>query len=228
VKSLAVLLALFPLRVAYAEQVDTPAIPDAATYSLDIGSHVRSFRDTSAAILSDRPMAGPRVTLGRSLTSKRVPFRDLDLGVFARYTYATAGGAFFQTIDTTLQQHVLSAGIRVDAPLWWRFRLVGQGEAGMARTKLQVTTNDLMPVDDKAWAPYAAATLGTDFGLVQNPRFRMSIGLDVGYVLPAPVELRALPGDRPDEELSIATEFASLGKLDTRGWVYSMMVRGAF
>jgi hypothetical protein len=214
--------------VAHAEQVDTPSIQTTATYSLDVGSHVRWFGDTSAAILSSETLSGPRLTLGRSLTSTRGPLRDVDVGVFARYVYATVDGTFFQTIETELDQHVLSGGVRVDAPLWWRVRLVGQGEVGMARTHLEVTANALMPVDDEAWAPYAAATLGGDLGLIQNPRFRMSLALDVGYVLAVPVDLRALPGDRPDEQLSIATEFASLGKLDTRGWTYSLAVRGAF
>ena len=225
-KSLCILLAFS--GVAYAEQVDRPAIQRAATYSLDIGSHIRWFGDTSAAILATDTLAGPRLTVGRSLTSTRAPYRELDIGVFARYVYASVDGQIFQSLDTSIAQHALTGGVRVDAPLVWRTRLIAQAEAGMARTALQVSQGDTMPVDDKRWAPYAAATLGTDLALVDAPRFRLGLGVDVGYVLTVPVDLRALPADRPDEQLSIATEFASIGKLDTRGWVYSMTVRGAF
>jgi hypothetical protein len=58
--------------------------------------------------------------------------------------------------------------------------------------------------------------------------FQASLGVDVGYLVTVPVDLRALPGDRPSEDLSIDTSFAGLGKLDTRGVTYSMYLRGRF
>ncbi|MEO8701199.1 MAG: hypothetical protein ABI867_14205 [Kofleriaceae bacterium] len=228
-KFLALFVVLAP-AVAHAEEVDSPMIESSATYSVDFGSHVRWFGDTSAAILSTEPIAGPRVTIGRSLTGVKAPLRDVSVGVFARYTFATTQGTFFQNLTTQIDQHELGAGLRFDAPLWWRFRVIGQAELGMARTALTVTEADQMttPVDDHAWAPYVAATLGTDIAIYQGPRFRLSLGMDLGYTASVPVDLRALPGDRPDEDLSIPTDYVSIGKLDTRGFTYSMAFRGAF
>lgn len=214
--------------VAHAEQVESPLIQKSATYSFDFGSHMRWFGDTSAAILTTETFAGTRMTIGRSLTQTRVPRRDLDIGVFARWIYATVEGTFFNDLSSRITQHGLAGGVRFDAPILWRFRLVGQAEVGMAHTALAVTEAEMTPVDDSAWAPYGTLTLGTDLGLHEGPRFRLGLGVDVGYTLTMPVDLRALPGDRPDEELSIPTDYASLGKLDTRGWTYSVALRGAF
>lgn len=226
-KFLVVALVLLSTANASAEELAKPALPDSATYSLGIGSHIRTFGDTSAANLATDSIAGPRLTLGRSLTNARA-YRQIDIGVFARYSYATVSGTVFKTLETDIEQHALAGGLRVDAPLWWRTRLVAQAELGMLRTKLQVVSGDTMPVDDHSWAPYATATLGADLALLQNPKFRFALGFDVGYMVTRPVDLQALPGDRPDEQLSIATEFASIGKLDTRGWTTSLAFRASF
>jgi hypothetical protein len=227
VKTLALLVLVVP-SLAHAEEVSSPSIQESATYSLDIGSHVRWFGDTSAAILSTDTLAGSRITVGRSLTDVKAPLRDVHIGVFARWVFASSDGAIFQNLVTRIDQHEVGAGLRFDAPLWWRFRAIGQVELGMARTALRVTQDLMTPVDDHAWAPYGAATLGADLALYQSPRFRLALGMDLGYTVTVPVDLRALPGDRPDEDLSIATDYASIGKLDTRGVTYSMAIRGAF
>ena len=228
-KTIAVSVGMLAIvNVAHAEQVESPSIQKSATYSIDFGSHMRWFGDTSAAILTTESFGGTRLTIGRSLTQTRVPRRDLDVGVFARWMFATVDGTFFGDLNTNLTQHGLAGGVRFDAPILWRFRLVGQAEVGMAHTALTVTEAEMTPVDDSAWAPYGTVTLGTDLGLHEGPRFRLGLGVDVGYTVTMPVDLRALPGDRPDEELSIETDYASLGKLDTRGWTYSLALRGAF
>lgn len=214
---------------ASADPVDTPrpSVP-APAWSLDFGSHVRWFGDTSAAILTTDTLAGPRITLGRSLTRVAARNRELEVGVFARWVYATASGTVFQDLKTAIDQQAFTGGIRLDAPLAWRARLVGQAEAGMARTALRVTQDAMEPVDDHGWGLYGAASLGTQLDFVDVPKFRLGLTVDVGYTVAAPVKLRALPGDRPDENLSIPTTYASIGSLDTRGWTYSMALRGSF
>lgn len=223
----AALAALGLAPLAHAEQLEKPAIR-ASTYSLDIGSHLRWFGDTSAAVLSGDALAGPRITLGRSLTRTRVPTRDVDVGVFVRWHYATVQGEMFRTLESSLSEHALGAGARFDAPLWWRFRLVGTAELGAQRTALQIADGPMTPVDDHAWAPYAATTLGLDVGIIQTPRFRFGLGVDLGYTVTKPVDLSATPADRPDEQLSIETAYSSIGSLDTRGFTYSAAFRGAF
>ena len=208
---------------AHAEPASSPR------YSLDIGSHIRTFGDASAAIVANDALAGTRITLGRRLGTVAAPVRDLELGVFARWVVATVDGTMFQTLQSTITQHALAAGVRVDATLAWRFRAVGQAELGMARTALTITEPGMtVPVDDHGWAPYGTATLGTELALVESRRFRFSVGVDLGYTVTVPVELRARPRDRPDEDRAIATEYASIGSLDTRGWTYSMAFRGGF
>jgi len=214
---------------------DTPRdVPDSQTthagavYSLDLGSNVRWFGDTSAAIVSEDALAGFRATLGRSLTSTTVRRRDVDIGLYARWAYGVTSGQMFDDLETSLDQHLLGAGIRFDAPLVRRVAMVGQAELGMARTALTVTRLDMTPVDDHAWAPYAQASLGGDLTIADRKGFRLALGVDVGYLVAVPVELHALPGDRPEEDLSIATEFAGIGKLDTRGWTYAMTLRGSY
>lgn len=199
----------------------------AESYSLDIGSHVRALGDTSAAIVASDALAGSRVTIGRSLTTVATPWRDIDVGLFARWVFARVDGAMFRDLQSNLTQHALTAGVRLDATLWWRLRGVAQAELGMARTALAVTDSRMMvPVDDHGWAPYGTATLGSELGLHESARFRLAIGVDVGYTITAPVELRALPRDRPDPDLAIDTDYASIGTLDTRGWTFSMALRG--
>ena len=112
--------------------------------------------------------------------------------------------------------------------LWSRLRGVAQAELGYARTSLQVSDGDTMPVDDHHWGPYGTATLGGELAIVHKPRFNLGLAVDLGYTVTMPVKEHALPGDRPDEGLSISTDYASLGKLDTRGVTYSMAFRGAF
>ncbi len=223
-KSLAILALLVP-SIASADQVDGER---SATYSLDIGSHIRWFGDTSAAVVTTDSMPGVRMTLGRSLTSTTVKHRELDLGLFARYVYGAAAGTMFGTLDTVLQQHLLGGGIRTDAPIFRWFSVVGQAELGMARTSLRVEQDEMTPADDAHWSPYLAASLGGELRFTEGKRLDVSLGLDVGYIVTVPTELHALPGDRPDEELSISTTFAGIGKLDTRGMTYSMSLRGRF
>lgn len=230
--SLAVIATLALAGAAHAQPVaDRP--PEAApakpaTWSVDFGSHLRWFGDTSGAILTSEALAGTRLTVGRSLTQVDAPRRELDVGVFARWVYAEAAGTIFQDLATDLSQHGLTAGVRVDAALLWRARLVAQAEVGMARTALTVTQQAMEVVDDHAWGLTAAASLGAEIAVVQRRRFKLGFGADLGYTVTSAVDLRALPGDRPDEDLSIPTTFASIGKLDTRGWTYSMSLRGSF
>jgi hypothetical protein len=209
---------------AYAE----PAAHTGATYSIDIGSHERWFGDTSGAIISEDTLSGLRMTIGRSLTRTDVRDRDLDLGLYARWVYATTAGTMFGDLDTSFHQHLLGGGLRADTPLRRWFSISAQGELGMARSSLTVTRDEMTPVDDHGWAPYAAASLGAELTLLRGKRLTASLGLDVGYLVTVPVELHALPGDRPDEDLSIATEFAGIGKIDSRGWMYSMSLRASF
>ncbi len=220
-----VIALLLSASIAHADDTDGER---SATYSLDIGSHVRWFGDTSAAIVSTEQLAGVRLTLGRSLTSTQLRHRDVDIGVFARYVYAGVSGTMFGDLDTSMSQHMLGGGVRADAPLTRWFVLDAQAELGMARTSLEVTQDEMTPADDARWAPYAAGSLGAELRVSNGKRLNMSLGLDFGYVLTVPVELRALPGDRPEEDLSIATTFAGVGNLDTRGFVYSMSLRGRF
>lgn len=220
-KSLALLL-LIP-SIAHADDGER-----SATYSFDIGSHVRWFGDTSAAIVTTDAMPGLRMTVGRSLLSTTVKHRDLDVGLFGRWVYGSVGGTMFGTLDTVLQQHLLGGGIRADAPVFRWFALVGQAELGMARTALRVEQDEMTPADDAHWSPYMAASLGGELRFSQGKKLDVSLGLDVGYIVTVPSELHALPGDRPSEELSIDTSFAGIGKLDTRGFTYSMSLRGRF
>jgi len=217
---------LFLTATADADPVDAPATP--ATYSLDVGSHLRRFGDTSAAIVATDQLAGVRLTLGRSVTQAKVAKRDVDVGVFARYVYAGVGGTMFGDLETSLSQHLLGAGGRVDLPVKRWLALVAQAELGMARTSLRVTQDEMTPAADAHWAPYAAASIGGELRLTRGKRLDISLGLDFGYLVTVAVEPRALPGDRPEEELSIATTFAGVGGLDTRGFTSSMSLRGRF
>jgi hypothetical protein len=225
-KTLAVALCLVP-ALAYADTDDDRPVRD-TTYSFDLGSHVRWFGDTSAAIVSTEEMAGVRLTLGRSLTSTKLASRDVDLGVFARWVYAGAGGTMFGDLDASMRQNLLGGGVRADVPLRRWFAVNAQAELGMARTSLRVEQDLMTPVDDTHWAPYAHGSLGIELRVSNGKRLDMSLGFDVGYILTVPVELHALPGDRPAEELSIDTTFAGIGKLDTRGLSYAVSVRGRF
>lgn len=224
-KTLAIAL-LLSASIAHADDKDESE--HAATYSLDIGSHIRWFGDTSAAIVATDPLAGVRLTLGRSLTSTTLRNRDVDVGLFARYVYAGVTGTMFGDLDTSMSQHMLGGGVRADLPLRSWLALNAQAELGMTRTSLTVTQDVMTPADDSKWAPYTAGSLGAELRVSNGKRLNMSLGLDFGYVLTVPVELRALPGDRPEEDLSIATTFAGIGKLDSRGFVYSMSLRGRF
>ena len=225
-KSLAILTLLLP-SIAAADNVDGGSEPS-ATWSFDIGSHIRWFGDTSAAVVTTDAMPGLRMTVGRSLTSTTVKRRELDIGLFGRYVYGAASGTMFGNLDTALSQHLLGGGVRTDAPIFRWFSVVGQAELGMARTSLRVEQDAMTPADDAHWSPYLAASLGGELRLSEGKRVNVSLGVDVGYIVTVPTELHALPGDRPDEELSIATTFAGLGKLDTRGMTYSMSLRGRF
>jgi len=225
-KSLALLLLLVP-SIASADDVDGGSARS-STWSFDIGSHIRWFGDTSAAIVTTDAMPGVRMTVGRSLTSTTVKHRELDVGLFGRYVYGSVSGTMFGNLDTALSQHLLGGGVRTDAPIFRWFSVVGQAELGMARTALRVDLDEMTPADDAHWSPYLAASLGGELRFSEGKRLDVSLGLDVGYLVTVPTELHALPGDRPDEELSIATTFAGVGKLDTRGMTYSMSLRGRF
>jgi len=234
--SLVVLTTLLVAGTASAQPLgqplDQPPEPAPAArsprWSIDLGPHVRWFGDTSGAILTSEPLAGGRVTLGRSLTQVTAGHRALDLGVFARWVSASSIGAIFQDLATNVSQHAFTAGVRIDTPLLWRVRLVAQAELGMARTALAVTAGEMTVVDDHSWGMLGAASLGADLALADKPRFRLGLGVDLGYTVASPASLRALPGDRPSEDLSIPTTYASIGKLDTRGWTYVMSMRGSF
>jgi hypothetical protein len=227
-KTLAFLALLVAPAIAHADDVDRPARSERATYSLDIGSHVRYFGDTSAAVVTTEELAGVRLTLGRSLTRTQLRHRDVDLGVFARWAYGGVGGTMFGDLDTSIGQHLLGGGLRADAPLVRWFALNAQAELGMARTSLRVQRDEMTPVDDQHWAPYVQGSLGAELRMSEGKRLDLSLGVDFGYVITVPVELHALPGDRPAEDLSISTTFAGAGKLDTRGFSYAMSLRGRF
>lgn len=224
--SLGLVLLCVPRLALADDDVERPA--PAATYSFDLGSHVRWFGDTSAAVVSTEALAGVRLTFGRSLTTTQLRHRDVDLGVFARYAYAGVGGTMFGDLDTSIGQHLLGGGLRADAPLTRWLALNAQAELGMARTSLKVEQDFMTPVDDAHWAPYAQGSLGAELRVSNGKRLDLSLGIDFGYLVTVPVEMHALPGDRPAEDLSIATTFAGTGKLDTRGLSYSMSLRGRF
>jgi hypothetical protein len=230
--SLAMLTTLLLAGAAHAQPVEQPPAQASAIraprWSFDFGPALRWFGDTSGAIVSSDPLAGARLTIGRSLTQVTTRHRPLELGVFARWTTGGATGTIFQDLATQVGQHQLTAGVRLDAPLVWRTRLVAQAELGMARTALAVTAGDMTVVDDHAWGMCAAASLGGDLALLDGPRFRLALGVDLGYTVASAADLRALPGDRPAEDLSIPTTFASIGKLDTRGITYAFSIRGSF
>jgi hypothetical protein len=202
----------------------------ADTWSIDAGSETRWLGDTSAAILTSENLTGPRITVGRRLLDLDGPRgRTLDVGVFGRWVFATAAGQIFQSLDTETEQHAFTGGLRVDAPLVRRIRLVGQLELGGARTAVVVREGDTMtPVDDHAWGFLGAVSLGTDLALVERRRFRLGVVADLGYTVTDPVQIHAYPGNRPADMQSIPTLYASIGNLDTRGWTFAFALRGGF
>ena len=207
---------------------------DDRVYAVDVSSQVRWFGDTSAAIIAEKPIAGPQITLSRHLLDTDAPLRrTLGIAAFGRFAYGMVDDQIFGSLDTSLDQYMFTAGLRGDAPIWWRFSLVGQVELGMARTGLTVTeglgTGAMStPVDDHEWHAIGAVSLGSEFAIVDHHAFKLGLGFHVGYTVASPIELHAYSGDRPDDSITIPTMFAAIGDLDTRGVTFSGGLRGEF
>ncbi|HEY5936431.1 MAG TPA: hypothetical protein VIU61_17390 [Kofleriaceae bacterium] len=207
---------------------------DERVYAVDFSSQVRWFGDTSAAIIADKPMGGPQITLSRHLLDVDAPLRrSLSVAAFGRFAFAGAQDQIFGALDTTLSQYMFTGGLRGDVPLRYRFSLVGQVELGMARTGLTIVEGQgtgamSTPVDDHEWHAIGSVSAGTEFAIVDHRAFKLGLGFHVGYTLATPIELHAYPGDRPDDSITIPTMFAAIGDLDTRGVTFSGGLRGAF
>jgi hypothetical protein len=207
---------------------------DDRVYAVDFSSQVRWFGDTSAAIIAEKPIAGPQITLSRHLLDADAPLRrTVGIAAFGRFAYGMVDDQIFGSLDTSLDQYMFTAGLRGDAPIWWRFSLVGQVELGMARTGLTVTEGQgtgamTTPVDDHEWHAIGAVSLGSELAIVDHPAFKLGLGFHVGYTVASPIELHAYPGDRPDDSITIPTMFAAIGDLDTRGVTFSGGLRGEF
>jgi hypothetical protein len=197
---------------------------------LDIGTHVRWLGDPSGAALTTDPVAGVRITAAHQLGRISTGWRDIVAGAFARYVHAAGRGTLFAELETQLDQDLAGGGGRFELPLRWGVHAVGQGELGMVRTAVRISDSSgaMTPVDDHRWAPYAAASLGLEATVAANRSVRLAFALDLGYTLTVPVELAAVPGDRPDADRAIATVFGAIGALDTRGVTCALALRGAF
>ena len=224
-KSLAVLAVLASTGTARA---------DDRVYAVDFSSQVRWFGDTSAAIIAEKPIGGPQITLSRHLLDVDAPLRrTFGVAAFGRFAYGMVDDQIFGALDTSLDQYMFTAGLRGDVPLRWRFSLVGQVELGLARTGLTIVEGQgtgamTTPVDDHEWHAIGAVSAGTEFAIVDHPAFKLGLGFHLGYTLASPIELRAYPGDRPDDSITIPTMFAAIGDLDTRGVTFSGGLRGEF
>ncbi|MEJ7599891.1 MAG: hypothetical protein WKG01_18440 [Kofleriaceae bacterium] len=201
-------------------------------YAIDVSSQVRWFGDTSAAILADKPIAGPQLTLSRQLATVDVPRRTVDLSVFGRFAFGLVDDQIFGALETSLHQYMFTGGLRGEVPLRWRFSLVGEAGLGIARTSVTITDDTdgtlMTPVDDHEWHALGTAAVGTELALLDHPAFALGLGVHVGYTLASPISLHAYPGDRPDDARSIPTMFAAIGDLDTRGLTVSAGLRGSF
>lgn len=207
---------------------------DDRRYAIDFSSQVRWFGDTSAAIIAEKPIGGPQITLSRHLFDVDAPLRrTLGIAAFGRFAFGAVKDEIFGALDTSLSQYMFTGGLRGDVPLRWRFSLVGQVELGMARTGLTVTEGTstgamTTPVDDHEWHAIGAVSAGTELALVDHRAFKLGLGFHLGYTLATPIELHAYPGDRPDDSITIPTMFAAIGDLDTRGVTFSGGLRGEF
>ena len=213
--------------------ITSTAHADDRLYAVDVSTHARWFGDTSAAILAQEPLAGPRFTLSRAVMTVDAPVRPVAVSLFGRFAFGMVDDKIFNSLDTSLEQYIFTGGIRGDAPLWWRFSLVGQAELGIVRTGLVVTEGQgsgamTTPVDDHEWHTIGSATLGIDLALIDHPSFKLGLGMELGYTLASPITLHAFPGDRPDDSRSIPTMFAAIGDLDTRGVTFASGLRGSF
>jgi hypothetical protein len=223
VVSFAGLAALAGTAAADAPHRPTP------TWTVDAGAHYRWWTYDSAEALAPETMASQHVAIGRKLArANRRAWAGLE--AFVRFGDGDARGSLFQTLGTHISQTTLTAGVRMSLPVRRWLHFVALGETGAARTA--VTIGDelgaMAPVDDAAWAPLGIVTVGLEVAAVQRRQFYLAARLELGTVIAEPVSIRARPRTRPEPDLSIPTEYAGLGELDTGGNTIGLAIRAGF
>jgi hypothetical protein len=221
------------LAIAAVTGLAAPAHADDAggsTWFLEAGTQARWLGATSAATVTPGVMFGPKVSVARSLAALPGPRGDLALAAFVRLSGGSNTGQVFQSLDTRIDQLAFSGGGRLDVPLWRGLGAVAQLDLGTARTAVVVGDQwgDQAPVDDSGWGFIGTASIGATFERVFRHRYTVGLAVDVGYTVTSPVALRAEPGTRPEEDLSIPTMYEALGELDTGGIGGSVTLRAGF
>jgi hypothetical protein len=221
--TVAALLALAGSAAADAADRPTP------TWTVDAGAQYRWWTYDSAAALAPETLASQHVAIGRKLArSDRRAW--LDLEAFVRFADGDAHGTLFQTLGTHLSQTTLTAGVRASLPLYRWLDFVALGETGAARTAVTIgdELGEMAPVDDAAWAPLGIVTIGLEAVPVRRRHFHLAIRLEGGTVIADSVALAARPRTRPEPDLSIPTEYAGLGDLETSGNTLGLTIRAGF
>ncbi len=236
ITSLAGVIAACSVATAQADDLEggvrsaAPPTLGARRWVGDLAVDTRWMTSSSAAVAATGPLVGPRFGLSRHLLGLPLAGRRLDLAVGGRLAFGNASGELFQRLHTEVDQAALLAGAGLRTTAWRRLSVAALVEAGAARTDLAITEvgTGMVAVDDGGWGVLASAAVAADLEVVRSSRLAVTMGLELGVTLAAPVAIAAMVGDGADPDLSIATGHAALGELDTRGVRLSVSWRAGF
>lgn len=194
----------------------------APSWRFDLAVDTRWLRDRSAAAVTTDTLSTTTLSAERRLALFDLPRTDgLELALTTSFGSGNATGSMFQTLDTNVDTIDLLAGVHASARVFHVLVASAHAEAGTSRVALQIApagAPSMASVDDHGWGAIASASLGAELEPIALPKFRLGVGMELGYVATSAVEMHAYPSGRGDPDLTIETAYASVGRLSLGGW----------
>ena len=192
--------------------------------------------DSSATTLATAPISGGGAAVERRALRMDLPgpFHPLDVTAELGFDTGATDGTTFDQLQNHIRTWELTAGARARLPILSWLHLQGRAAVGGAHTRVRIA--------DRAMSETAIAdsgngmVAGAGLGLAVLPRltpsdrgaFHLGVEIELGYQASTATTIHAYPENRPAEDLTIPSRYASLGDLDLDGWTLRMGVTIGF
>ncbi len=138
------------------------------------------------------------------------------------FSWGTASGTMFQTLDTKISTQAFFVGARARYPLHRMIDATARLDVGSARAALAVASGS-----DSGWGAMAQGALGLDLYAARSPEFGLGLRTELGYVATTAIAMTPR-ADQPRDTLQLQMADASIGHLDLSGPWFAISVIGTF
>jgi len=170
----------------------------------------------SSVTLATAPITGGGVAVERRVARIAAPFRPIDVTAELAWDAGSTDGTTFQQLANHIGTWELTAGTRARLPVFpW---LAVQARAAIGGAHTRVTIDNMAGPSTAISDAGNTMVASTGLGLALISTFHLALEAEVGYQVSTAATIHAYPENRPAEDLTIPSRYASLGDLELDGW----------